>query len=66
MAQAFDFDPTLPDLALPFDLDAVARLFEQRWPGPGAPPRITKVKAQDTKYQPAKRLVTTYELVGER
>jgi hypothetical protein len=66
MAYAFDFDPQLPDLALPFDHNAVARLFEQRWPGPGTPPRITRVKAQDTKYQPTKRLVTTYELLAER
>ena len=66
MAHAFEFDPALPDLALPFDHEAVARLFEQRWPGAQPAPRITKVKAQDTKYQPTKRLVTTYELIGER
>jgi hypothetical protein len=66
MDYSLDFDPQLPDLAVPFDRDAVARLFEQRWPGPGAPPRIAKVKPQDTKYQPARRLVTTYELLAER
>jgi hypothetical protein len=66
MDYSLDFDPQLPDLAVPFDRDAVARLFEQRWPGPGAPPRITKIKQQDTKYQPARRLVTTYELLAER
>ncbi|MFL5806532.1 MAG: hypothetical protein ACJ8CR_32995 [Roseiflexaceae bacterium] len=67
MASTFDFDPQLPELALAFDRDAVARLFERQWPGrDGGPPHITKVKPQDTKYQPGKRCVTTYELLAER
>jgi hypothetical protein len=68
MDQQFDFDPQLPDLAMAFDRDAVARLFEQQWPGhdDGGAPRITKVKPQDTKYQPGKRCVTTFELLAER
>jgi hypothetical protein len=67
MDQTFDFDPQLPNLTLAFDRDAVARLFEQHWPGrDGGPLRITKVKSQDTKYQPGKRCVTTYELLAER
>jgi hypothetical protein len=64
MDNPYAFDPQLPDLALAFDRDAVARLFEQRWPG--EPPRISKVKPQDTKYQPGRRCVTTYELLAER
>jgi hypothetical protein len=66
MDNPYAFDPQLPDLALAFDRDAVARLFEQRWPGAGNAPRITRVKPQDTKYQPGRRCVTTYELLAER
>ncbi len=68
MDKPFGFDPQLPDLALAFDRDAVARLFERQWPGrdDGGPPRITKVKSQDIKYQPGVRCVTTYELLAER
>ncbi len=68
MDKQFGFDPQLPDLALAFDRDAVARLFERQWPGrdDGGPPRITKVKSQDIKYQPGVRCVTTYELLAER
>jgi hypothetical protein len=62
----YDFDSQLPDLAVAFDRDAVARLFEQRWPGPTPTPQISRVKPQDTKYQPARRCVTTYELLAER
>jgi hypothetical protein len=66
MNQSLNFDPQLPDLPFTFDRDAVTRLFEQRWPGPGESPTITKIRAQDTKYQPALRCVTTYELLAER
>jgi hypothetical protein len=66
MENLYAFDTQLPDLALAFDREAVARLFEQRWPGTGSAPRITKVKPQDTKYQPGRRCVTTYELLAER
>jgi len=66
MDHSLDFDPQLPDLALAFDRAAVARLFAERWPGPGSPPAIVGVKPQDTKYQPSQRLVTTYELLTER
>ncbi|HEX9372999.1 MAG TPA: hypothetical protein VF897_18435, partial [Roseiflexaceae bacterium] len=66
MSQSLNFDPQLPDLPFTFDRDAVTRLFEQRWPGPGDSPAITKIRAQDTKYQPALRCVTTYELLAER
>ena len=66
MDNPYGFDAQLPDLAVAFDRDAVARLFEQRWPGPGDAPRIARVKPQDTKYQPGRRCVTTYELLAER
>lgn len=70
MDQQFDFDPQMPALALAFDRDAVARLFEEHWPEPiagvAAPVTITSCRLQDVKYQPAKRCVTTYELLVER
>src|SRR5215213_9886382 len=68
MVQQFDFDPQLPALPLAFDRDAVARLFAEHWPEPqaGAPVTIRSCRLQDTKYQPATRCVTTYELLVER
>jgi hypothetical protein len=68
MEQHFDFDPQLPTLPLAFDLDAVARLFAEQWPGTNdsRPDLIARCKLQDTKYQPAKRCVTTYALAVER
>ncbi|GIV96818.1 MAG: hypothetical protein KatS3mg057_1475 [Herpetosiphonaceae bacterium] len=70
MEYRLDFDPQLPMLALAFDLDAVARLFEQRWPrtsehSAGAPLTIERCRLQDVKYQPGVRCVTTYELLAE-
>jgi Phosphotransferase enzyme family len=68
MVQRFDFDPQLPALPLAFDRDAVAQLFAERWPEPsdGTPVAIRTCRLQDTKYQPATRCVTTYELLVER
>jgi hypothetical protein len=67
MASAFNFDAQLPALPLAFDLDAVARLFAEQWPRAGQrPDAITKVKAQDVKYQPGARCVCTYALAAER
>lgn len=70
MDQRFDFDPQLPDLPLAFDLDAVARLFAERWPDPQEaalpPPRVLSCRLQDVKYRPAARCVTVYELQAER
>ena len=43
MDNPYTFDPQLPDLYIAIDREAVARLFEQRWPGLDGPPRITKV-----------------------
>jgi hypothetical protein len=66
MSNTFGFDPQLPTLPLAFDLDAVAHLFAEQWPGDGGPLIISKVKLQDTKYQPHARCVTTYALTAER
>jgi hypothetical protein len=66
MEHSLDFDPQLADLPFLFDREAVARRFEQRWPARGAAPTITKCRPQDTKYQPTRRCVTTYELLAER
>src|SRR5690242_20425026 len=68
MDQHFDFDPQLPTLPLAFDLDAVARLFTEHWPGTNdrRPALIARCKLQDTKYQPAKGCVTTYALTIDR
>src|SRR2546423_12460470 len=69
MDHSFDFDPQLPALPLAFDRAAVARLFEERWPGPpatDAPIKIASCQLQDTKYQPSARCVTTYRLLVER
>lgn len=69
MDNRFDFDPKLPDLPLAFDLGGVVRLFEGRWPGAadGSPAvTIGKCRLQDTKYQPATRCVTVYELQAAR
>jgi hypothetical protein len=64
----FDFDPQLPALPLAFDRDAVAQLFAEHWPESqgGTPVTIRSCRLQDTKYQPATRCVTTYELLVER
>jgi hypothetical protein len=61
---SFGFDPQLPGLSLAFDLPTVARLFEAQWPAPAAraPVQVQDCRLQDTKYQPAVRCVTTYEL----
>ena len=67
MAHSFDFDPQLRDLPLAFDLAAVAQLFAERWPRAGeSGVTIANIKAQDVKYQPGKRCVTTYALTVER
>ena len=65
MDQQLTFDPQLPDLPLVFELDAVARLFEQRWPGPGQVAIRTR-RLQDVKYRPAERCVAVYELLVEQ
>jgi hypothetical protein len=66
MDGSLDFDPQLADLPFMFDREAVARRFEQRWPARGAAPTIARCRPQDTKYQPTRRCVTTYELLLER
>jgi hypothetical protein len=70
MDHALGFDPALPELPLLFDLDAVARLFEERWPGrsdTGAPPvDVRRCRLQDVKYRPSRSCVTVYELLVEQ
>ena len=70
MEYRFDFDDQLPDLPIAFDLDAVGQLFQEKKVGVDLAPeegytvRVTKL--QDTKYQPSKRCVTTYEMQLEK
>ena len=69
MDYRFDVDPHLPALPMAFDLDAVSRLFEERWPVHGGLARahvpVNARRLLDTKYQPSKRCVTSYELLVE-
>lgn len=61
----YDFDPQLPALARAFDREAVIRLFAEDWPTALAERShisISSCRLQDTKYQPGRRCVTTYEL----
>jgi hypothetical protein len=70
MIPKFDFDPQLPTLALVFDLDMVAGLFEEHWQKHIAPDRasitIKGRRPQYIKYQPGVSCLTTYELLVER
>ncbi|KPV48402.1 hypothetical protein SE17_38275, partial [Kouleothrix aurantiaca] len=66
MSDPYAFDADLPALPLAFDLDRVARLFAEQWPAGGGPVTISKIKLQDTKYQPHARCVTTYALAAEQ
>ena len=65
-----NFDPRLPALPRAYDLTAVARLFEESWPGRattrGAPVAIRSCRLQGATYQPSARCVTTYVLLVER
>ena len=69
MTYELSFDSSLPDLPLVLDLDAVARLFERRWPGRGktsaAPVTVRRCRLQDVKYRPAQGCVAVYELLIE-
>ena len=59
-------DQGLPQLAAAFDLPAISKLYEQRWPGraqPGLTVRARKVHAVD--YQPSARCVVAHELSVE-
>ena len=63
MPAVYDFDPDLASLHVAFDLDAVARMFERRWPAGELPPgSVTAHKLLDTKYEPRVSCVTTYDL----
>src|SRR5437867_5244598 len=59
-------DQGLPQLAAAFDLPAISKLYEERWPGraqPGLTVRARKVHAVD--YQPSARCVVAHELSVE-
>lgn len=63
MEHRLDFDPQLPDLGRALDRDWVVRRFAEQWPSDGpAPLAVSGGRLQDTKYQPLKRCVTTYQL----
>lgn len=64
MQHPLSFESQLPELSHAFDLDAVARLFEQRWPGAGVAPTISRCRLQDVKYRPGERCTTTYTLLA--
>ncbi|HWQ11969.1 MAG TPA: phosphotransferase [Roseiflexaceae bacterium] len=70
MGHQFDFDPQLSALPLAFDRNAVARLFQQRWPGrpalAGGAPAIRVRRPCFTSYYPSARCITTYELLVEQ
>jgi hypothetical protein len=58
-----NFDPQLPDLQRVLDRDWVVRRFAEQWPSSGTAPRaVIAGRLQDTKYQPRKRCVATYQL----
>src|SRR5437667_11340478 len=61
------FDRGLPQLAAAFDLPAVSRLYEERWPGRAqAGLRVRARKVHDVEYQPSARCVVTRELTLKR
>src|SRR5438874_3880540 len=61
------FDRGLPQLAAAFDLPAVSRLYEERWPGRAeAGLRVSARKVHDVEYQPSARCVVTHELTLKR
>ena len=61
------FDRGLPQLAAAFDLPAVSRLYEERWPGRAqAGLRVRARKVHDVEYQPSARCVVTHELTLKR
>src|SRR5207302_4285304 len=61
------FDRGLPQLAAAFDLPAVSRLYEERWPGRAqAGLRVRARKVHDVEYHPSARCVVTHELTLKR
>src|SRR5439155_9342588 len=60
-------DRGLPQLAAAFDLPAVSRLYEERWPGRAeAGLRVSARRVHDVEYQPSARCVVTHELTLKR
>ena len=70
MDYRFDFDEKLPDLPVAFDLEAIAELFTDHWPGAnlgdGLPVTVRALRQQDIKYRPIERGVITYEILVEQ
>src|SRR5438128_541823 len=61
------FDRGLPQLAAAFDLPAVSRLYEGRWPGRArAGLGVRARKVHDVEYQPSARCVVAHELTLQR
>src|SRR5947209_636665 len=61
------FDRGLPQLAAAFDLPAVSRLYEERWPGRAqAGLGVRARKVHDVEYQPSARCVVAHELTLQR
>src|SRR5207247_5615147 len=60
-------DRRLPELPAAFDLPAVSRLYEERWPG-GAQRglRVRARKVREVDYQPSARCVVAHELTLKR
>src|SRR5438094_251019 len=56
-------DRRLPELPAAFDLPAVSRLYEERWPGRAQPGlRVRARKVHDVDYQPSARCLVAHEL----
>src|SRR3989442_13238953 len=60
-------DRRLPELPAAFDLPAVSKLYEERWPGRARPGlRVRARKVHDVEYQPSARCVVAHELTLQR
>ena len=56
-------DRRLPELPAAFDLPAVSKLYEERWPGRARPGlRVRARKVHDVDYQPSARCLVAHEL----
>src|SRR2546428_13459364 len=60
-------DRGLPELAAAFDLPAVSRLYEERWPGRArAGLGVRARKVHDVEYQPSARCVAAHQPTLQR
>jgi hypothetical protein len=65
MSASPPLDPTLPALPLAFDLESLSSRFEELWKQTrGEPFAVTRCRRIDTRYEPGRRCVATYELTG--